>query len=177
MPIPAIGWCYGLPLGTSFPLLHYFIATVVLFEGKGGDNKVQQSKSNKLYEAICIYKYISITINTTKANDQWIPRISNNNLVFGNSLHPKILPQFDFPQNYQAEAHSIHYPWDDCIFTYQFTSIYHKNQPFNVGKYAIVPWIPWGPWRIIPVSRWLITMVSPLSNRVVPLPNGLFHGL
>ena len=30
-------------------------------------------------------------------------------------------------------------------------------------------------WRIIPVSKWLITMVivSPLS-RVVPLPNGLF---
>jgi len=27
-------------------------------------------------------------------------------------------------------------------------------------------------WRIIPVSKWLITMVSPLS-RVVPLPNGL----
>ena len=31
-------------------------------------------------------------------------------------------------------------------------------------------------WRIIPVSKWLITMVivSPLSGVVGPLPNGLF---
>ena len=30
-------------------------------------------------------------------------------------------------------------------------------------------------WRIIPVSKWLITMVivSPLSRVVGPLPNGL----
>ena len=65
----------------------------------------------------------------------------------GDLLHPKILPQFDFLQNYQAEAHSIH------------GAIVHLpiiNQPFNAGKYAIVPWIPWGPWRIIPVSKWLI---------------------
>ena len=35
---------------------------------------------------------------------------------------------------------------------------------------------PVGTWRIIPVSKWLITMVRfrPLSRVVGPLPNGLF---
>ena len=33
-------------------------------------------------------------------------------------------------------------------------------------------------WRIIPVSKWLIIMVSKSpKDRVVPLPNGLLNGL
>ena len=30
-------------------------------------------------------------------------------------------------------------PWDVCIFTYIKTNIYHKNQPFSVGKYTVRP--------------------------------------
>ena len=31
-------------------------------------------------------------------------------------------------------------PWDDCIFTYTFTYIYHIMLANNVGKHTIVPW-------------------------------------
>ena len=40
----------------------------------------------------------------------------------------------------------------------------HTNQrPFTSG----------GIWRIIPFSKWLITMVSKSPSRVIPLPSGL----
>ena len=52
---------------------------------------------------------------------------------------------------------------------------FHGRKLTSVAKHTNHPsWICRCTWRIIPVNKWLITMVSfrPLSG-VVPLPNGL----
>ena len=87
--------------------------------------------------------------------------------------HPTFSGQFQFVNKMRPPLirHSL------ALQDWNLLGAFWTSQPgVFMGKGAICSWVPFLrmcflAWRIIPVRKWLITIVSPLS-RVVSLPNG-----